>query len=147
TRQQWIAGALAAMAGALAAIAWLPANPIGAALWTALAIYCIASATQDIAIDAYTIGLVDRANLGPANAVRTAAYRVGMLVATAGLLLLPDRFGWDAVFFTGAALSLLGAASLVATPAVALPPAAERRPLEALARWGRRRGALSVVAF
>src|SRR5262245_54058739 len=77
TRQQWIAGALVVMAGALAATAWLPANPIGVALWAALAIYCAASATQDIAIDAYTIGLVDRANLGPANAVRTTAYRVG----------------------------------------------------------------------
>jgi hypothetical protein len=46
--------------GALAAIARLPANPIGAALWPRVAIYCIASATQDIAIDGYTIGLVDR---------------------------------------------------------------------------------------
>jgi PAT family beta-lactamase induction signal transducer AmpG len=147
TRQQWIAGALVVMASALAVVAWLPSNPIGAALWTALAIYCAASATQDIAIDAYTIGLIDRENLGPANAVRTAAYRVGMIASSSGLLLLPDRFGWDAAFLGGAALSLLLAASLAVTPAVALPPAAERRPLEALARWSRRPGAASVVAF
>jgi len=147
TRQQWIAGALVAMAGALAAVAWLPANPIGAALWAALAIYCAASATQDIAIDAYTIGLVDRENLGPANAVRTAAYRVGMIASGSGLLLLPDRFGWDAPFLAGAALSLLLAASLAATPAISLPPAMERRPLEALKRWGRRPGAASVIVF
>jgi MFS transporter, PAT family, beta-lactamase induction signal transducer AmpG len=147
TRQQWIAGSLVAMAGALAAVAWLPANPIGAALWTALAIYCAASATQDIAIDAYTIGLVDRANLGPANAVRTAAYRVGMIAASGGLLLLPDRFGWKSVFLAGAALSLLWAVTLAATPAVVLARASERRPLEALVRWARRPGAGSVVVF
>jgi PAT family beta-lactamase induction signal transducer AmpG len=147
TRQQWIAGALIAMAGALAAVAWLPANPIPAALWTALAIFCAASATQDIAIDAYTIGLVDRANLGPANAVRTMAYRVGMLASSSGLLLLPDRFGWSTVFGVGAGLSLLLAAALAATPAISLPPAAERRPVQALVRWFRRPGAPWVIAF
>jgi PAT family beta-lactamase induction signal transducer AmpG len=147
TRQQWIAAALVAMAGALAAIAWLPASPIGAALWAVLAIYCAASATQDIAIDAYTIGLVDRAHLGPANAVRTAAYRVGMIASSSGLMLLPDRFGWPAAFLAGTALSLVLAASLAATPAVALPPAAERRPVQALLRWAERPGAVSVAAF
>jgi len=147
TRQQWIAGALIVMAGAFAAFAWLPPDPIGAALWTALGVYCAASATQDIAIDAYTIGLVDRANLGPANAVRTAAYRVGMLASSTGLLLLPDRIGWDAAFLAGAALSLLLAAGLAVTPPISLPPAAERRPVEALLRWIKRPGAPWVIAF
>ena len=147
TRQRWIAGALIAMAAALAALAWLPANPIGAPLWAALVIYCAASATQDIAIDAYTIGLVERANLGPANAVRTAAYRVGMLASSTGLLLLPERFGWDTAFLTGAVFSLVLAAAVTATPPIALPPAAERRPIEALVHWIRRPGAPWVIAF
>jgi PAT family beta-lactamase induction signal transducer AmpG len=166
TRQQWIAGALLAMAAALAAVAWLPppmpalpgmespppppvlsGNPFEVALWIALLIFCAASATQDIAIDAYTIGLVDRANLGPANAVRTAAYRAGMLLSSAGLLLLPDRFGWDSAFLVGAALSVMFALVLAATPAIALPPAAERRPLEALVRWSRRPGVWAVIVF
>ena len=148
TRQQWIAGALVAMAGALATIAWLPASPIGAALWIALALYCAASATQDIAIDAYTIGLVDRASLGPANAVRTAAYRVGMIASSSGLLLLPERFGWPAAFLTGAALSLVLACGLAATPAIALAPTAERRhPFAALVRWSQRPGAAAVATF
>ncbi len=78
TRQDWIRGGLAAMAAALTALALLPANPIGPALVAALALYCVASATQDIAIDGYTIGLVDRGREGPANAVRTTAYRIGL---------------------------------------------------------------------
>jgi PAT family beta-lactamase induction signal transducer AmpG len=164
TRQQWIAGALIAMALALIAVAWLPppppappgnsapqplmpTDPLAIALWIALATYCIASATQDIAIDAYTIGLVDRANLGPANAARTAAYRVGMLASGSGLLLLPDRFGWDSVFLTGAAFSAIFAIALAATPVIPLPPAEERRPLEALVRWSRRPGVWAVIAF
>jgi PAT family beta-lactamase induction signal transducer AmpG len=148
SRQSWIAGALVTMAASLVAVAVLPANPIGLALWCALALYCAASATQDIAIDAYTIGLVDRENLGPANGVRTAMYRIGMIASGTGLLLLPDRFGWDTAFVVGALASLAMAASLAATPAIPLPPPEERRPFAALrAWWTRRDGVVAVIGF
>ena len=49
-----------------------------------LGIFCLASATQDIAIDAYTIGLIDPGQEGPANSVRLTTYRVGLLLAGAG---------------------------------------------------------------
>src|SRR5258706_15619644 len=52
TRQQWIAGALVAMAGALAAVAWLPAAPIGAGPWAAFGVYCAASAPQGVVVAA-----------------------------------------------------------------------------------------------
>lgn len=61
-RRQWIAGALLAMSGCLAMLATHPTEAaigITPAVWFALALFCAASATQDIAIDAYTIGLVD----------------------------------------------------------------------------------------
>ena len=76
-------------------MAWRAPQP-DALLWLVLALFCAASATQDVAIDAYTIGLVARGEEGPANAVRIAAYRVGLLAAGGGLLLLPGRVGWPA---------------------------------------------------
>ena len=147
TRQQWIRGALFAMALALAAVSTLPANPIGPALWTVLALYCLASATQDIAIDGYTIGLVDRGREGPANIVRMIFYRVGFIASGSGLLLLPDRIGWSRTFVVGAGLTLLLAATLFRTPAIPLPPTGERRPLRALLAWASRPGLAAVVAF
>jgi len=147
TRQAWIRGALLAMAAALAAIAWLPANPIGGAVVAAVAIYCIASATQDIAIDGYTIGLVDRGREGPANAVRTTAYRIGLALAGSGLLLLPEWIGWRETFLAAAALTIAFAASLSLAPPIALPPSTERRPLHSLRAWLWRPGVLPVLAF
>ena len=146
-RQDWIRGALFAMAASLAGVAALPASPIGPALVVALAAYCIASATQDIAIDGYTIGLVDRGREGPANAVRTTAYRVGLALSGSGLLLLPAWLGWRATFLFAAGLTALFAAALALTPPIALPPPAERRPLHSLRAWLVRPGVMPVIAF
>ncbi len=147
SRQDWIRGALLAMAAALAALAALPANPIGAALTAVLAVYCIASATQDIAIDGYTIGLVDRGREGPANAVRTTAYRVGLAASGSGLLLLPAWIGWSETFLVAAVITAGFAAALALTPPIALPAPAERKPLHSLRTWLARPGVVPVVAF
>ncbi len=146
-RQDWIRGSLLAMAGALAALAVLPPYPIGLLVWLGLAVYCLASATQDIAIDGYTIGLVDRGREGPANAVRMAAYRIGFVASGSGLLLLPSLFGWQITFVAGAVASLLLAASLAATPPIPLPPPEERQPLRALLSWLTRPGVGAVITF
>jgi MFS transporter, PAT family, beta-lactamase induction signal transducer AmpG len=147
TRQAWIGGSLIAMAGSLAVLAFMPANPLGATLFAALAIYCLASATQDIAIDGYTIGLVDRGREGPANAVRTTAYRVGLALSGSGMLLLAGWLGWRATFLAASALTAGFALSLAWTPPIALPPPAERRPLHSLRAWLARPGVVSVIAF
>ena len=115
-KRQWIAGAMATMAAALFAMAWLPAG-LSALAWVVMATFCVASATQDIAIDAYTIGLVERGQEGPANSVRVAAYRVGFLLAGGGLLLLPSAIGWDGTFAMGALLAgALGALVFLSPP-------------------------------
>jgi hypothetical protein len=104
-----------------------PANPIGAALSAALAFYCIASATQDIAIDAYTIGLVDRGARVPRTPCARPPIRVGLALSGSGLLLLPARIGWPSVRRRGGAHAAF-AASLALTPAIraAAPPSAGR---------------------
>ena len=146
-RLDWIRGALIAMAVALGAIAFAEPNPIGVGLWCALALYCAASATQDVAIDAYTIGLVDRGEEGPANSMRIAAYRVGFIAAGSGLLFLPRHIGWSATFGVGAVLSLAMALSLRAAPAIPLPPSHERHPLASLRPWLARPGVFAVMGF
>src|SRR5207249_9988127 len=57
-RWQWIRAALIVMAGALLAVAALPAAPVGTLLVVALFAFTIAAATPDVAIDAYTIELL-----------------------------------------------------------------------------------------
>lgn len=147
-RRRWIAGCVSVMAGCLLVFAGAETETggVGALAWLAIAVFCLASATQDVAIDAYTIGLVERGREGPANSVRITAYRVG-LIAAGGMLLLPRWVGWPGAFLAAAlALGLFGIAVL-ACPPVAVPEVARRELVPALRRWLLRSGALSVAAF
>ncbi|RLA98010.1 MAG: arabinose ABC transporter permease, partial [Deltaproteobacteria bacterium] len=74
-----------------------PVNP-GISIVIILAAMCFASATQDIAVDAYTIDILDEKELGMANGFRVSAYRVALIVAGGGVVALSDFFEWEAVF-------------------------------------------------
>jgi PAT family beta-lactamase induction signal transducer AmpG len=145
-RRLWIAGANAVIAGALVGLAWHTPQP-DAALWAVLIVFCLASATQDVAIDAYTIGLVERGREGPANSVRITAYRVAMVGAGGGLLLLARAAGWPATFELAALVCLAFAVAVLRTPRVEVPLAARREFLPPLRRWLSRPGAGGVFVF
>jgi MFS transporter, PAT family, beta-lactamase induction signal transducer AmpG len=57
----------------------------------------LASATQDIAIDAYAVELLRREEQGAAAGARTAFYRTALLVTGGASISLAARFGWPAV--------------------------------------------------
>ncbi|MBW2496545.1 MAG: MFS transporter [Deltaproteobacteria bacterium] len=146
-RQHWIVGALLAMTAALLTLVVLPSDRITPVLWAALALYCAASASQDIAIDAYTIGLVDPGEEGPTNSIRVGAYRVGLIAAGGGLLFLPRWIGWSGTWAVAAAISLAMAFSLRWTPRVPVPPESRHETRAALMRWLRRPAVWQVAAF
>ena len=146
-RRQWIAGALIVMAGALLVVGRSEADHITALLWGALATFCLASATQDIAIDAYTIGLVDRGEEGPANAMRNTAYRIGMIGVANSLLFLPRWIGWQETLAVGAGFAALMAGAVFIVPRVETPPVALRDTWGALRRWLSQGGAWPVFFF
>ena len=91
--RQWIAGSMAVMAAALVGISQSDPHSISSSLWIAFWVYCLASATQDVAIDGYSIGITEHGEEGPVNSMKATAYRGGMVVATA-LLFLPRWIGW-----------------------------------------------------
>ncbi len=146
-KRQWIAGALVFMAASLALLAQLDPHQLNALLWAALIVYCLGSATQDVAIDAYSIGLMDRGEEGPANGMKVAAYRVALVAAGAGLLLLPQQVGWSGTFVAAALLSLVMAAAVFRCPRVDRP-SRERVPMwHSLEAWWSRTGAVPVLVF
>jgi PAT family beta-lactamase induction signal transducer AmpG len=146
-RRQWIVGALCVMAAALATSAVDEPLSLGALLWLSIAVFCLASATQDIAIDAYSIGITERGEEGPVNSVRVTAYRGGLIAAGAGLLFLPRWIGWGGTFAVAAVFCLGMALAVRACPPVQIPPEARRNTLEALRRWLGRPGVHAVLAF
>jgi PAT family beta-lactamase induction signal transducer AmpG len=145
-RRQWICGSMAAMSAALLCIAASDPQPVSAFLWGAFWCYCLASATQDVAIDAYSIGLTDRGEEGPVNSTKAMGYRTGMLLATAGLL-LPRWIGWSATFGVGAAVSAVMAFGVFRAPRVTAPHPTAGELWPALQRWLGGGNGTAVIAF
>ena len=144
-RRRWISGPLIVMAASLFMVS-RSSPELAPLLWTVMGLYCLASATQDIAIDAYTIGIVDRGEEGPANSVRVSAYRVGMLLSGSALLFLPRWIGWDGTFAVAGALSLGFAALVFTCPRVPLR-VSKQGVLAPVRRWASRPGVWAVACF
>ena len=101
----WIMGGLACIAITLVVLGVVP--PATNAFWIAASILALASATQDIAIDALAIRITPSKLLGPVNSIRVAAYRSAMIVAGGLLALFSDWMGWRAAFFAAAAICVV----------------------------------------
>lgn len=84
-------------------------------VWLAIGLFTIFSATSDIAIDGYTIEMLNKNELGLANGVRNGMYRVGML-ASGIILILSDFFSWSATYLAGAALICLSGTACLMAP-------------------------------
>jgi len=146
-RQHWIAGALVTIALALLAVGALDPTRALTLVGAAVAVLCLASATQDVAIDAYSIALVRAGEEGPANGVRVAAYRVAILVFGGGALFLPARIGWGATHEVLALAALALAAYALTTPRFPIPPAERHDVLGAFRSWTTRGGVVPVLGF
>jgi PAT family beta-lactamase induction signal transducer AmpG len=129
-RRLWIAFSLLVMAAALVLVPALPPAPVGAVLFGVLLAFTIAAATQDVAIDAYTIELLEPGEEGVANGVRVSAYRAALIVAGGVLVGVAAYGGWPMVY--GAAAAILGAMAVV----VLRLPRVQRRP-QTPAEWAR----------
>jgi PAT family beta-lactamase induction signal transducer AmpG len=68
----------------------------------------VASATFDIAVDAWRAEALDQKHLGLGNSIHIAAYRVAMLVSGGLALILAQAFGWRTTYLLMAAFTCLG---------------------------------------
>ncbi len=98
SRAAWLVPAQGAIVLCLLAMAQFVTQPVSWQFWVLTGLLCLASATQDLAVDAYTIDLLETKELGLANGVRNGAYRVGALAAGSGLLIVSDWVGWQPAF-------------------------------------------------
>jgi PAT family beta-lactamase induction signal transducer AmpG len=118
TRRQWIAGCLAGITALTLVLALVELRDLARWFWLLLGVMVTLSATQDIAIDAYTIEATSTSELGVANSVRIASYRVAMFTAGGLLIWLAGRTDWPTSFQAGAVLvGLLTLATLLLPPA------------------------------
>jgi PAT family beta-lactamase induction signal transducer AmpG len=129
------------------ALATLDAGDIGPGFWILLFVMVTLSATQDVAIDAYTIETMETRELGVANSVRITSYRVAMFVAGGALIWLAGRTDWDTSFAAGAmTLGVLALASLF-LPDAGRATATKTSIWEPLRALFRRPGVWAIVVF
>jgi PAT family beta-lactamase induction signal transducer AmpG len=117
SRRRWITACLLGLAALSFALGSFQSGHLSPAFWVVLTAIVVLSATQDIAIDAYTIQSTTTRELGVANSVRITLYRVAMLSAGGLLVWLAGRIGWSSSLKAGA-----GVLAALALCASLLPP-------------------------
>ncbi len=109
------------------------------------------SASQDIVIDAYRREDLPDAELGLGSSLYINGYRIGMLLASGGGLILADQIPFSGVYMIMAGCLIPGVATTLLAPEPPLPagtPTTIREAVvEPLVEYFRRNGALSILAF
>lgn len=107
-RRGWLLISQVALILALMAMAMC--NPVRSPLALSLFALLVAffSATQDIGIDAYQIEILPVELYGLGNQIYVLGYRIGMVVAGSGALILADHFSWQATYLTMALAMSIG---------------------------------------
>jgi len=125
-RRGWLVGTQFVLAAALYGLS-LAQPAIGNLLWISAAALLVAffSASQDIVIDAYRRESLADDELALGSALYVNGYRVGMLLAGAGGLILADLFSFRAMYQLMAAVMVL---CTVVTALAPEPPLPEGRP-------------------
>lgn len=110
-RRGWLIGTQILLALAIIALGAydVSVNPFVTA-WLAFLVAAL-SATQDIVVDAYRVEMLPPEQQGNGAAVSMFGYRIGMLVSSAGALLLAEHSGWAFTYTVMAALLGIGAAA------------------------------------
>ena len=158
SRRSWIVTCQGLLALDLGFLLFLDPTASGSLAWGGLIALAILAATQDIAIDAYTIELLDQTEMGPANGLRVSTYRVALIVAGGVFVGAAGLVGWQPAFLTAAVL--LAVLALVSShmprPAQGLqgrpatqswPSALTRGFLKPLTSLWRRPGVIAVLLF
>jgi len=109
------------------------------------------SATQDIVIDAYRREDLPDEELGPGSSMYIGGYRLGMLLAGSGGMIMADHIPFSQVYFIMALCLVPGVITTLLTPepkAVAgVPQTMKEAVINPLVDYFSRNGALWILAF
>ena len=146
-RRFWILACMLGIASVLFLLPFVNVAAVGVNVLVLILTLTTLSATQDVAIDSYSVGLVDRAEEGAANGVRASAYRVALVFVGGGSVFLAGVLAWNSLFvLAGLIFAALGFAGL-AIPRLTLPDAAREHWLTGFAGWAGTWKVIPLVLF
>jgi len=150
-RRGWLLTAQLALVPAIGGLGLT--DPAGHPWMVAFAAFLVTffSASQDIVVDAYRREDLPDEELGLGSSLYVNGYRLGMLLASGGGLILADHLSFSSVYMIMAGCMLPGAVTTLMAPEPPLPPGTPRRLREAvidpLTEYFSRQGALWMLAF
>ncbi|MSP41634.1 MAG: MFS transporter [Deltaproteobacteria bacterium] len=146
-RRYWILTCMLGIAAVLFLLPFVNVAAVGVIVLVLILALTTLSATQDIAIDSYSVGLVERAEEGAANGVRASAYRVALVFIGGGSVFLAGVLAWNSLFvLAGIIFAALGFAAL-AIPRLNLPAAAREHWLAGFAGWAGTWKVIPLILF
>jgi len=147
SRQHWITACLFVLGATTVAILPQDASDPSYLMWGLLLLFTTASATQDIAIDAYAVDVSTPQTVGSINGTRVSAARVAYLIGGGGFLVLADFAGWDLLWVALAAVFFALAAAAWLSPRVTLDSTVRRHAIRPVLEWLLRWRMVPVLLF
>jgi MFS transporter, PAT family, beta-lactamase induction signal transducer AmpG len=146
-RRAWVTGAMSVIAVVVALLPAVDPARATALLFALVLVLTIAAATQDMAIDSYTVALIGRDEQGAANGVRASAYRVALVLIGSGMVALASLVPWSVLFLAVAAVFVALGSLARRIPRLDVSPEARRRWLAPFLGWIGTWRALPLVVF
>jgi PAT family beta-lactamase induction signal transducer AmpG len=150
-RKGWMAMAQLALILSIAGLGFSdPVNHFGWMVFTAI---CVAffSATQDIVVDAYRREDLSDDELGLGSSLYIYGYRLGILLASGGGLIMADYMTWSQVYLIMCVCMLPAVVTTVLTPEPAVaegtPKTLKEAVVQPLVDYFKRNQAIWVLAF
>jgi PAT family beta-lactamase induction signal transducer AmpG len=116
-------------------------------MWSLLLLFTTASATQDIAIDAYAVDVSTPKTIGSINGTRVSAARVALMVGGGGVVFLADYTSWANLWIAVAIAFFLLAVAAWLSPRVPLEASERRHAIRPVLLWVLRWEMVPVLLF
>jgi len=146
-RRGWMVGCMLVIAAVVVALPWVDPTRPGVVLFLLVLLLTTASATQDIAIDSYTVALVDPPERGAANGVRASAYRIALVLIGGGMVTAAAWFAWPFLFLVAGGLFVALGLGVLGLPRLDIPAAARRHWLSPFVGWIGTWRAVPLIGF
>ena len=147
SRQHWITACLFVLGATTLAIVPQDASHPSFLMWSLLLLFTTASATQDIAIDAYAVDVATPKTIGSINGTRVSAARVALMVGGGGVVFLADYTSWSNLWVALAIAFFLLAVAAWVSPRVPLEASERRHAIRPVLQWVFRWQMVPVLLF
>ncbi len=146
-RRVWVLACMLGIAAIVMALPFVDVAAVGVILLLLILALTTLSATQDVAIDSYSVGLINREEEGAANGVRASAYRVALVFAGGGMVFLAALLEWNTLYILASLLFVILALAVLAIPRLSLPEQAREHWLQGFVGWAGTWRVIPLVLF